>query len=488
MHEEFCRGHAIVDKLYKDHQRGNVLDEEMVASGEIWRDLFEPSDFFIGYPHYLSLCVVGPTQQDAQAWAGFVESRLKRLVSDMLGRSLPMSKIQLWPKKFDACVADRGALLTHAQRTNSITYFIGFRADTLRMRGNQLDVERQLVNFRNQDLTRFHPLVPGMDILPRSFRVKELPKICFEGIYEGGKVAAMKRRRVLIEADPKFQEAKNKKKLAKLKKRMEAMQRQKQEADSANAMSSEGELVAATTKEEVETDAEDDAEWRKRKRGEDCVEPEGGDHAVKSENEEEEEEEAARLESALDAIAGAGLARHKSREEADIDRKKLLAGELLGDAAEDANQAARDEKLAGQPTSEEREAEELRRAGLVVISDDEATMLGGNRILPWRHGYQRATAGFKKERLLDNKQGEQAAPDKSVQRMQVRTAIRFKTQFDIVKLDTSGRAVDKGDDDFTPSLQWTGRKGGFEFKLGERGLGYYRTGKKVVVPSNVAYS
>ena len=66
LHEEFCRGHSIVDKLYKDHQRGDVLDKEMVASGEIWRKLFKPSDFFIGYFHYLSLCVVGPTQQDAQ--------------------------------------------------------------------------------------------------------------------------------------------------------------------------------------------------------------------------------------------------------------------------------------------------------------------------------------------------------------------------------------------------------------------------------------
>jgi hypothetical protein len=35
-----------------------------------------------------------------------------------------------------------------------------------------------------------------------------------------------------------------------------------------------------------------------------------------------------------------------------------------------------------------------------------------------------------------------------------------------------------------PSLKWIGRKGGFEFKLGERGLGYYRTGTKVVVPIN----
>merc|ERR1711862_621364 len=56
--------------------------------------------------------------------------------------------------------------------------------------------------------------------------------------------------------------------------------------------------------------------------------------------------------------------------------------------------------------------------------------------------------------------------------------------FDIIELDDDGNVIDKGDDDFLPCKRWNGRKGGFEFKLGERGLGYYRTGKKVVVPSN----
>ena len=177
LHEEFCRGHTIVDTLFKDFGKGDVLDAEEIENGDIWKELFRPSDFFIGYPHYLSLCIVGPSQADAQAWAGFVESRLRKLVSDMLGRSLPLSKIQLWPKKFDACVADRTALLTHVQRANSITYFIGFRVDALRMRGNQLDIERQLSNFRNYELSKFHPSVAGMDVLPRTFSVKELPKI-----------------------------------------------------------------------------------------------------------------------------------------------------------------------------------------------------------------------------------------------------------------------------------------------------------------------
>mmetsp|Transcript_30566 Transcript_30566/g.64673 ORF Transcript_30566/g.64673 Transcript_30566/m.64673 type:complete len:841 (+) Transcript_30566:31-2553(+) len=484
MQEEFSRAHIIVDKLYKDYLKGDVLDEDKVESGEIWKELFEPSDFFIGYPHYLSLCIVGPSQQDAQSWAGFVESRLRKLVSDMLGRSLPLSKIQLWPKKFDACVADRTALLTHAQRANSITYFIGFRVDTMRMRGDQLDVERQLANFRNYELSRFHPLIPGMDILPRSFVVKELPTICFEDTYEGGKVAAMKRRRILIEADPKRKEAKNKMKLAKLKKRMEDMQRKKEEAESANIKSNEEETADDGIK---EVDAEEEAsDSRKRKREEDTAQ-EGELNPAKGE--EEEEEEAALLESALDTIVG-----HKTREEAEIDRQKLLAGELLGDGEEQADQGDTLENVKQERklTRAEREEEILRRSGLVIVSDDEATLLGGNRILPWRHGYKQAIAGVKKEEPSDEKEGDDKADIKAPKQVKslirVRTAIKFKTKFDVVELDASGRVIDKGDDDYMPSIKWIGRKGGFEFKLGERGLGYYRTGKKVAVPSNVAYS
>jgi hypothetical protein len=65
--------------------------------------------------------------------------------------------------------------------------------------------------------------------------------------------------------------------------------------------------------------------------------------------------------------------------------------------------------------------------------------------------------------------------------------IKFREKFDIVELDSNGHVIDMGDDDFSPSKNWVGRKAGFEFKLGERGLGYYRTGKAVRVPSNTAY-
>ncbi|EJK66507.1 hypothetical protein THAOC_12570 [Thalassiosira oceanica] len=458
LHEEFCRGHGIVDKLYKDYQRG--------------RD--RPGG---------RLCITGPTLHDAQAWAGFVESRLRKLVSDMLGRSLPLSKIQLWPKKFDVCCADKTALLTHAQRANSITYFIGFRVDKLRMRGEQLDIERQLSNFRKFELGRFHPLVPGMDILPKSFGVKELPTICFDGTYEGGKLAAMKRRRALIEADPKRIEAKKKKKLAKLKRKMEEIQRKKREAAAAKTevvdeKEDEGDIVLGAHEgdkpaEEVEHSPN---ESRKRKREDDeshedeAAGPDGPDQ-----NDEEEQEEAA-LEDALDMIQdGDGVSHHKTREEAAQMMQKLLAGELLG---EDQQAAAEEQKPVD---ADERDARILRGMG-IIVSDDEATVLGGNIVLPWRRGGQRMLAAKKEE------EGESSNEKIGAVNGGKRVMMNFKTQFDVVELSASGKVVDKGDEDFSPSLKWTGRRPGFEFKLGERGLGYYKTGRPVVIPSNVAYS
>jgi hypothetical protein len=407
--------------------------------------------------HYLSLCIVGPSQTDAQAWAGFVESRLRKLVSDMLGRSLPLKKIQLWPKKFEVCVADPGAILALAQRQNSITYFVGFQIDKHRMRGDQLNVELPLSNFR-MELARFHPLVPGMDLLVKNFRVKELPRFCFESMYAGGKEEAMKRRRQMRNEDPERQEKRRLARLDELKAKMAEIQRKKEEEQE-----------------------------RKRKRDEVELEDDYEVALDEEEQEEVENEESNLLESALDTIQDTG--EMKTREEAEADRRKLLAGEMFDTPEADADvesdeddygynadrgrhsilmrkssaeQGHRDIRSLPVP---EADAEMLKKLGYAVVSDDECKILGANLLPPWRDSSV-------------SMQLEDAAVDS-----RPRMRIRFLDKFDIVALDAMGHVIDRGDEDFTPSKTWQGRKAGFEFKLGERGLGYYRTGKKVVIPS-----
>ncbi len=479
MHEEFCRGHEIVDKLWKDHQTdpSATLD---------WSELFRPSDFFIVYPYYLSLCIVGPTQQDAQAWVGFVESRLRKLVSDMLGRSLPLSKIQLWPKKIEACIADKTSLLTLGQRKNSVTYMVGFKVDTLRMRGNQLNIEMQMSHFREWELSRFQPLIPGMDILVKSFECKLLPKICFELYGENGKEIAMKRRRILRDEDPKRQERKRLRKLEALKAKMLEIQKRKEDKKAADEMMAESiEGKQKRKYSDVDVD-EDDVPESKTIKVEESTLNQAVDAPI--EEEEEKEVEADQLESALDMLQESTEG-GRTREEAEADRQRLMAGEAqeavdedgdyvpaddedLGYTLENARQAflaqpkkqSRYKDIRALPLAEE-EAEILRKAGYTIVSDSETEgrIVGGNQPTPFRE--------------LSNPEAPKVGNFK----------IQFRTKFDIVELDVNGHVIDKGDEDYIPSKTWTGRKAGFEFKLSERGLGYYRTGKKVVVPSNTAY-
>lgn len=393
-----------------------------------------------------------------------MESRLRKLVSDLLARSLPLRKIQLWPKKLEVCIADKSALLTVAQRQNCLTYFVGFQVDRYRMRGSELNVELPLHNFREYELSKFQPHISGQDILAKAFRVKELPKICFEGIYPGGKLEAMKKRRALRLADPERQERKRLAKLEELKLKMDEIKRKKEDKK--------------RKREEVELLDETAAMGQSL----------NDDEVVVTKIEDEGSgmnQETNLLEDALDTMLG-NTGEAKTREEAEADRQKLLAGELLVEGIE----AESDDEEAGYTGDGARltyfaksktavqykdkrslpitdaEAEILKKMGYAIVSDDECKILGTNLIPQWRAS--RGTGDVKVRKPIVGK-------------------IIFKRKFDMVELDARGYVVDKGDDDFMPSKQWVGRKPGFEFKLGERGLGYYRTGKKVVVPSNTSY-
>eukprot|EP00984_Skeletonema_dohrnii_P014735 scaffold6246_cov101-Skeletonema_dohrnii-CCMP3373.AAC.1 len=131
---------------------------------------------------------------------------------------------------------------------------------------------------------------------------------------------------------------------------MEAMKRKKEESKAIE------EKVEADLKEEVDAEAQ---ESRKRKRDGDDANGEDDNLDV----EKEEEEEAALLESALDKIQdSAGVVQHKTREEAEIDRQKLLAGELLHDEDVEVKTEQQDRKL----TREEIEKEMLASSGLVI--------------------------------------------------------------------------------------------------------------------------
>lgn len=375
MHNELVKAHEVVEKIF---DKGRGQDD----AGSHWAALFEPSDFFINYQHYLTLVVVGSSPSDFQSWKGYIESKLRLLIGDLFAK-LPMTKIQLWPKAFDMCCASPTSKLSVAQKTNSCTFFIGFKIDKLRMKGRDLNLEKQIQLFKDaiQQVQ-----IEGTDLLTNYFSLKQLPPVVFEGIYEGGKKEALAKRARLRAEDP------------------ERIKRKQEEA---------AEEAAAAAEEEKE----------KEKKNEEVLEVEGN-----------EEEDA--LQSTLDNIGGDERGGKKTREEAEDERRKLMSGEVV--LSEDAKDEQCLIKLG--IINEVEEGEIDKRVALKVD------------VPGWR------AMGEKK--------------NKKRKRMK----INFKSKFKVIKLTPEGRVVDIGDEDFRPSERWKGRVGGFEFKRGIRGVGYYRTG------------
>jgi poly(A) polymerase len=600
--EEFNRGHAILDKIWKDFKKknhpkkkaqGGMEGEDEDASHTTYsgshnplQELFEPSDFFIQYPHYLSLCIVANCQEEVQAWAGFVESRLRKLVSDLLGRALPISKIQLWPKKIEACIADKtaGEALTDAQRRNCLTYLIGFHIDLKRMRGEHLNVEQQIQKFKDYDLVRYQPLLMGMDVLFRTFQTKRLPPICFDGSYpastssttststiSSAKQYAMRKRKRLLEASPMHQEQKRLAKLEQLKRKMAQMQEKLAAASAKKKKSAAKTETEVKAKNEQEDDGATTTSVVKKEEGDGAEEEERMTAIVKQEpgvdvdvtvepgagaepeddpdmDADAEDNEESLLQNTLDTLQqGDDAGAQKTREEAELERQKLLAGDYDNEAMnEDPNkeeasgeqqqhndgtnnnnieqqdmddevglyeEGFRPTMLMPQKTVAQKEAEVLAKAGFHIVTDEDATPLGSDLVWP-RDAYA-VMSPFQRLRQQEIQQNQKKKEQQQQQQQpnqggdddgnvdgddvkaplllftpvpNINISLKLVTKFPgIVELDAFGYIVDKGDEDYQPSHTWVGRKAGFEFKVGERGLGYYRTGTPVVVPSNVAY-
>lgn len=313
-----------------------------------------------------------------------------------------------------------------------------------------MNIEGPLQNFREYELGRFNPIVQGMDIIFKDFKVKELPKLCFEDIYTS-KQEAMKKRRKMRDADPARIERKKTARLNELKLKMAEIQerKQKRSRDEANL----GE----------EEDHEANAKLAKLE-AEDSVEAADGE---KKETAAEED----LLENALNTLQPSNDEGEKTAKEAVGDDEADLDGyesdeNVVGYSKDDVRQTFQ-QKIKKKDVSKvntrcfavsEQDARILEELGMPVVPDSEVEIIG-------------------------------AVPPVTSITTKPETKFKFSLieDFDVVELDENGHVIDKGDENFSPSKSWTGRKPGFEFKLGERGLGYYRTGKKVVVPSNMAY-
>ena len=170
MKSEFNRGHEVLKNVFADKPT------------EPPDKLFEPSDFFIKYNHYLRCNLIGISNLEeddevSRGWISYCESRLRHLLT-YIG-SLPIHRIHFYPVKSKA--------------KTSLCYFIGFNAINT---DREIRFDRVISQFRDGLISKYTGVkAEGLDFAVDhytwSMLYKQLPAI-FE-MY-GGKTEAKRLR------------------------------------------------------------------------------------------------------------------------------------------------------------------------------------------------------------------------------------------------------------------------------------------------------
>jgi poly(A) polymerase len=93
--------------------RGDEIMNKIEAGQEAWPKLFDKTDFFWRYKHFLRVEASAETQEDHHAWAGLVEGRALRYLVQGLERCPEISVACPFPKGYDVCGWDGMSYRAH---------------------------------------------------------------------------------------------------------------------------------------------------------------------------------------------------------------------------------------------------------------------------------------------------------------------------------------------------------------------------------------
>ncbi|GMF12355.1 unnamed protein product [Phytophthora lilii] len=204
MKEEFKRGLTIVQ---------DVLSK----GGSEWLPLFEPSDFFAVHQHYLAVEVYTEKQDEEQAWCGFCESRMRKLV-ESLAYNPALCRLRAFTKKFPLSFVTDGETSAGDQPNGGapaqpskfgVCFYVGFDVDRRQLRGREVSIDSSVDYFKNNDLYRWNKRTATMDVRVTPVVWKSLPESVFEDM--GGRAVARLARREFMkkkkEEEKKAEEA-----------------------------------------------------------------------------------------------------------------------------------------------------------------------------------------------------------------------------------------------------------------------------------------
>lgn len=168
----------------------DIVQDILNKGGVDWAPLFEPSDFFAVHQHYLAVDVYTEAEDEEQAWCGFCESRIRKLV-ESLAYIPQLCRIRTFTKKYPLSFVDtqsasatkegQGPSAAAAKPTKfGVCFFVGFDIDRSQLRGREVSIDNSVDYFKHNDLYRWNKRTPTMDVKITPVVWKNLPECVFE--------------------------------------------------------------------------------------------------------------------------------------------------------------------------------------------------------------------------------------------------------------------------------------------------------------------
>uniref|UniRef100_K3WQA8 polynucleotide adenylyltransferase n=1 Tax=Globisporangium ultimum (strain ATCC 200006 / CBS 805.95 / DAOM BR144) TaxID=431595 RepID=K3WQA8_GLOUD len=177
--------------MKEEFKRALDLVQDILNKGGVdWAPLFEPSDFFAVHQHYLAVDVYTEVEDEEQAWCGFCESRIRKLV-ESLAYIPQLCRIRTFTKKYPLSFVE--TQLSNAIREGQdpsavpakptkfgVCFFVGFDIDRRQLRGREVTIDSSVDYFKHNDLYRWNKRTPTMDVKITPVVWKNLPECVFE--------------------------------------------------------------------------------------------------------------------------------------------------------------------------------------------------------------------------------------------------------------------------------------------------------------------
>jgi poly(A) polymerase len=166
--------------LLEEFQEGANITYEIMQKRAPWSALFLPVKFFESFKYYLMIEAAAESEDALGPWSGFVESRLRRLITK-LEEVEHVSRIRPFPKKFAPPVGEN---VEHRTFGHAATWFVGFEVTRARNVEVNLTVPTHL--FRELSITnepKFYK--PEENAINFSlFKQRDLPEWLLESLRE----------------------------------------------------------------------------------------------------------------------------------------------------------------------------------------------------------------------------------------------------------------------------------------------------------------